>query len=57
MAQQANSHDPYIWIGSVDYTYFVNDNVDISPDTATVYGHGGDIWSNVYDWKNVNATA
>ena len=57
MAKTANSHDPYIWIGSVDYTYFVNDNVDLSPDTATVYGHGGDIWGNVYDWKAANATA
>lgn len=57
MAKQGNSHDPYIWIGSVDYTYFVNDNVDISPDTATVYGHGGDIWGNVYDWKPANETA
>ena len=57
MAQTANEYDPYIWIGSVDYTYFVSDDVDISPDTATVYGHGGDIWGNVYDWKNVNATA
>lgn len=57
VAQAANEDYPYIWIGSIDYTYFVSDNVDISPDTAKVFPHGGDIWGNVCDWKSVNATA
>jgi peptide/nickel transport system substrate-binding protein len=55
--QAANEHDPYIWIGSVDYTYFVSDNLDISEDTSKVFPHGGDIWGNVYDWKPVNETS
>ena len=56
MVQTANEHDPYIWIGSIDYTYFVSDDLDISNATHKVFPHGGDIWGNVYDWKHVNAT-
>ena len=53
MVQTANEHNPYIWIGSVDYTYFVSDHLDISNSTHKVFPHGGDIWGNVYDWKHV----
>ena len=49
--------NPYIWIGTLDYLLFVSDSLDISEDTHTIYPHGGDIWGNIYDWKNTNATA
>ena len=53
-AQQANSHYPYLWIGSVDYTYFVSDNLNISNSTHLIYPHGGDIWGNIYDWNRIS---
>lgn len=56
-SQEANSEYPFLWIGTVDYTYFVSDSLDISPDTHLVYPHGGDIWGNIYDWKRVNETS
>ena len=56
-AQQANSNYPYLWIGTVDYAYFVDDSLDISNGTHLIYPHGGDIWGNIYDWKRVNATS
>jgi len=55
-AQQANSNYPFLWIGTMDYTYFVSDDLDISNDTALIYPHGGDIWGNIYDWNRINAT-
>ena len=57
VAQQANSQYPYIWIGTMDYTYFVSDDLDISNSTHLIYPHGGDIWGNIYDWTRLNATA
>ncbi len=56
-AQQATSNYPFLWIGTVDYTYFVDDSLDISNSTHLIYPHGGDIWGNIYDWKRVNETA
>ena len=55
-AQQANSNYPFLWIGTMDYTYFVSDDLDISNSTHLIYPHGGDIWGNIYDWKRVNET-
>ena len=55
-AQQATSQYPYLWIGTMDYTYFVSDSLDISNSTHLIYPHGGDIWGNIYDWKRVNTT-
>ncbi|MBO6122288.1 MAG: ABC transporter substrate-binding protein [Methanobrevibacter sp.] len=55
-AQQANSNYPFLWVGTMDYTYFVSDDLDISNSTHLIYPHGGDIWGNIYDWKRVNAT-
>ena len=52
-AQQANSNYPFLWIGTMDYTYFVNDTLDISNSTHLIYPHGGDIWGNIYDWKRI----
>ncbi|WP_407381988.1 ABC transporter substrate-binding protein [Methanobrevibacter sp.] len=56
-AQQANSNYPFLWIGTVDYTYFVSDSLDISNGTHLIYPHGGDIWGNIYDWKRINTTS
>ena len=56
-AQQANSDNPYLWIGTMDYTYFVSDSLDISNSTHLIYPHGGDIWGNIYDWNRINETA
>ena len=55
-AQEANSKYPFLWIATVDYTYFVDDSLDISNGTHLIYPHGGDIWGNIYDWKRVNTT-
>ena len=56
-AQQATSHNPFLWIGTMDYTYFVSDDLDISNSTHLIYPHGGDIWGNIYDWNRINETA
>ena len=56
-AKQANSNYPFLWIGTVDYAYFVDDSLDISNGTHLIYPHGGDIWGNIYDWKRINETA
>ena len=56
-AQKALSNYPYLWIGTVDYAYFVSDDLDISNSTHLIYPHGGDIWGNIYDWKRINTTA
>ena len=58
-AKQATSHNSFLWIGTMDYTYFVSDDLDISNSTHLIYPHGGDIWGNIYDWKRLetNGTA
>lgn len=56
-AQQANTNFPYLWVGTMDYTYFVSDSLDISNSTHLIYPHGGDIWGNIYDWNRLNETA
>ena len=55
-AQEATSKYPFLWVGTMDYTYFVSDDLDISNSTHLIYPHGGDIWGNIYDWKRVNET-
>ena len=55
-SQQANSQYPFLWVGTMDYTYFVSDDLDISNSTHLIYPHGGDIWGNIYDWKRINET-
>ena len=57
VSKQANSNYPYIWVGTMDYTYFVSDDLNISNSTHLIYPHGGDIWGNIYDWTRLNATA
>lgn len=56
-AQKANSHYPFIWIGTMDYTYFVSDSLNISNSTHLIYPHGGDIWGNIYDWKRIDTNS
>ena len=53
----ASQDVPYVWIGTLDYLFFVSDSIDLSDDTHTIYPHGGDIFGNVYDWKSTNSTA
>ena len=53
-AKTATAHNSFLWIGTMDYTYFVSDDLDISNDTALIYPHGGDIWGNIYDWKRLD---
>lgn len=47
----------YVWIGSVDYLFFVSDSLDISDDTHTIYPHGGDVWGNIADWKRIDTNS
>ncbi len=56
-AKKASSQNSFLWIGTMDYTYFVGDDLDISNSTHLIYPHGGDIWGNIYDWKRINETA
>lgn len=53
---KALNDNPYIWVGTLDYLFFVNDTVDMSDATHTIYPHGGDVWGNIYDWTRINAT-
>ena len=47
----------WLWLGEIKYGYFVNERVDISNDTALLQPHGGDLFSNIYDWTMTNSTA
>ena len=47
----------WLWLGEIKYGYFVHDRVDISNDTALLQPHGGDLFSNIYDWTMTNATS
>lgn len=44
----------WLWTVFVSYTYFVDNTLDISPETATIQPHAGDIFGNIYDWKRVD---
>ena len=45
----------WLWTGEIKYGYFVDDSLDISEDTALLQPHGGDIFSNIYDWHRVSS--
>jgi peptide/nickel transport system substrate-binding protein len=47
----------WLWLGEIKYGYFVNDRVDISNDTALLQPHGGDLFSNIYDWTMTNSSS
>lgn len=53
----AQKDNPYVWVGSLDYLFFVSESVDMSPDTHYIYGHGGDEWGNIADWKHVDTNS
>ena len=46
---------PWLWAGEIKYGYFVDDSLNISEDTALIQPHGGDIFSNIYDWTRVSS--
>lgn len=45
----------WLWAGEIKYGYFVDDSLAISEDTALLQPHGGDIFSNIYDWHRVSS--
>ena len=45
----------WLWVGEIKYGYFVDESLDISKDTALLQPHGGDIFSNIYDWHRVSS--
>ncbi|MBQ9025195.1 MAG: ABC transporter substrate-binding protein [Methanobrevibacter sp.] len=45
----------WLWVGEIKYGYFVDDSLDISEDTALLQPHGGDIFSNIYDWTRISS--
>jgi peptide/nickel transport system substrate-binding protein len=45
----------WLWAGEIKYGYFVDNSLDISEDTALLQPHGGDIFSNIYDWHRVSS--
>lgn len=45
----------WLWVGEMKYGYYVDDSLNISDDTALLQPHGGDIFSNIYDWKRVSS--
>ena len=45
----------WLWVGEIKYGYFVDDSLDISEKTALLQPHGGDIFSNIYDWHRVSS--
>jgi len=44
----------WLWTVFIDYPYFIDKTLDISPETATIQPHGGNIFGNIYDWKRVS---
>ena len=46
---------PWLWAGEIKYGYFVDNSLNISEDTALIQPHGGDIFSNIYDWTRVSS--
>lgn len=45
----------WLWVGEIKYGYFVDDSLNISEDTALLQPHGGDVFSNIYDWHRVSS--
>ncbi|MDR2831203.1 MAG: ABC transporter substrate-binding protein [Methanobrevibacter sp.] len=43
----------WLWLVTMDYSYFVDNNLNISPQTTTIQPHGGDIFGNIYEWKRI----
>lgn len=47
----------WLWVSEFRYGYFVKEGVNISNDTELLQPHGGDVFSNIYDWSKTNVTA
>ena len=47
----------WLWVGEIKYNYFVDKSLNISNDTALLQPHGGDVFSNIYDWSRNNSTS
>ncbi len=45
----------WLWVGEIKYGYFVDESLDISNDTALLQPHGGDVFSNIYDWSRTSS--
>ncbi|MDR2623591.1 MAG: ABC transporter substrate-binding protein [Methanobrevibacter sp.] len=43
----------WLWLVAMDYSYFVDNSLNISIETVTLQPHGGDIFGNIYDWKRL----
>lgn len=46
---------PWLWLVLIDYTYFVDDSLDIGD--PVVQPHAGNLFGNIHDWKRVNSTS
>ncbi|RBQ24628.1 HTH-type transcriptional regulator SgrR [Candidatus Methanobinarius endosymbioticus] len=46
---------PWLWLVLMDYTYFVDDSLDIGD--PVVQPHGGNLFGNIHEWKRVNSTS
>ncbi|GAA5819256.1 MAG: ABC transporter substrate-binding protein [Methanobrevibacter sp. CfCl-M3] len=45
----------WLWLVTIDYSYFVDNSLNISTETATLQPHGGDIFGNIYNWKRITS--
>lgn len=49
--ESENGDMPFIWIASIDHTYFVRDGLDLGEQLVHPHGHGWPIVSNLNEWK------
>lgn len=51
--ESENGEHPYIWLATIDHTYFVNENLDICAENQPVHphGHGWPVICNINEWK------
>lgn len=47
----ANIDFPYIWLVTIDHTYFVRDGLDIGTQRIHPHGHGAPIIQNLNEWS------
>lgn len=51
--KKAEEDYPYLYIANIEHCFFINDNLDISPDTQIKHshGHGAPIVCNMAEWS------
>ncbi len=51
--EKAEGDYPYLYIVNIEHSFFVNDNLDISPSTQIMHphGHGAPVLCNLSDWS------